>query len=179
MSWSTSELRVRLAHREAGLSPQVKYFYWPFQGGISFVDLLCYLCLVFVMLSRLFIDACGHLKKKGWPLGFCLWFLLWFCYFPIWYLWTGVVLDCIDSLSLLSFLLLTKGLPLISAHTFACNLQITVVGTYIFKSWTTLYSFIIGISESWLFICNLHFIDKYMGFCIADNDLLLKSIDGF
>ena len=31
---------------------------------------------------------------------------LWTCYFPIWYLGTGVVLDCINSWSLLSFLLL-------------------------------------------------------------------------
>ena len=27
---------------ETGLSPPVKYFYWPFQGGTSFVDHLCY-----------------------------------------------------------------------------------------------------------------------------------------
>ena len=31
--------------------------YCPFQGSTSFVDHLCYLCLVFVMLSRLFIAA--------------------------------------------------------------------------------------------------------------------------
>ena len=37
------------------LSPPVKYLYWPFQGGASFLDHLYYLCLVFVMLSRLFI----------------------------------------------------------------------------------------------------------------------------
>ena len=47
VSWSTSELRVRLACLETGLSPPVKYFCWPFQGGASFVDHLCYLCLVF------------------------------------------------------------------------------------------------------------------------------------
>ena len=42
-----SELRVRLAHSETGLSPLVKYFYWRFQGGTSFVDHLYYLCHVF------------------------------------------------------------------------------------------------------------------------------------
>ena len=26
-----------------------KIFYWPFQGGTSFVDLLCFFCLVFAM----------------------------------------------------------------------------------------------------------------------------------
>ena len=30
---------------ETGLSPPVKYFYWQFEGGSSFVDHLCYLCL--------------------------------------------------------------------------------------------------------------------------------------
>ena len=42
---------------ETGLSPPVKYFYSPFEGGPSFVYHLCNLCLVFVMLSRLFIAA--------------------------------------------------------------------------------------------------------------------------
>ena len=51
VSWSTSELRVRLVHCETGLSPPVKYFYRPFHGGASFVDHLCYFCLVFVMLA--------------------------------------------------------------------------------------------------------------------------------
>ena len=45
---------------------------------------LCYLCLVFVMLSRLFTEPGG---KGGGGVN----------YFPIWYLRTGVVLDCIDS----------------------------------------------------------------------------------
>ena len=52
---------------------------------------------------------CGHLKGKGWPLGSCLWCLFWFYYLPIWYPGTGVVLDCIDSWSLLSFLLIMKA----------------------------------------------------------------------
>ena len=50
VSRSTSELRVRLAPWKR-LSPPVKYFYLPFQGGTSFVDHSCYFCLVFVMLS--------------------------------------------------------------------------------------------------------------------------------
>ena len=48
---TTSELKVRLARRETGLSPPVKKNYRPFQGGASFVAHLCYFCLVFVMLS--------------------------------------------------------------------------------------------------------------------------------
>ena len=65
-----------------------------FQGGTSFVDLLCFcsvlclLCFVRVCLYVLF----GHLLGKGWPLGSRLWCLLWVCHFPIgilgqvWYL---------------------------------------------------------------------------------------------
>ena len=72
--WSTSELRVRLAPWN-WFKPSSKIFYWPFQGGISFVDHLCYLCLVFVMLSRLFIAAVWSLGK-GWPHDSCLWCLI-------------------------------------------------------------------------------------------------------
>ena len=48
VSWSTSELRVRLAPLNR-FKPSSKIFYWPFQGGTSFVDLLCFcsvLCLL-------------------------------------------------------------------------------------------------------------------------------------
>ena len=48
MSWSTSELRVRLAPLNR-FKPSSKIFYWPFQGGTSFVDLSCFcsvLCLL-------------------------------------------------------------------------------------------------------------------------------------
>ena len=39
-------------------------FYLPFQGGTSFVDHLCSLCVVLVMLSRLFIaDLLSHAGK--------------------------------------------------------------------------------------------------------------------
>ena len=48
VSWSISELRVRLAPWNR-LKPSSKIFYWPFQGGTSFVDLLCFFCLIFVL----------------------------------------------------------------------------------------------------------------------------------
>ena len=48
MSWSTSELRVRLAPLNR-FKPSSKIFYWPFQGGTSFVDLLCF-CSVWCLL---------------------------------------------------------------------------------------------------------------------------------
>ena len=70
------------------------------------MDHLCYLCLVFVMLSRLSIAALWSPEEKGltsWLLF--VMFIVIFC-FPIWYPGTGVILDCIDILSLLSFLLI-------------------------------------------------------------------------
>ena len=66
MSWSTSELRVRLAPLNR-FKPSSKIFYWPFQGGTSFVDLLffcsvlCLLCLC----AHLFICALRSPAGKG------------------------------------------------------------------------------------------------------------------
>ena len=45
--------------------PPVKYFYWPFQGGTSFAVHLCFLCLVFLILSRQFIAALWSPAGKG------------------------------------------------------------------------------------------------------------------
>ena len=104
VAWSTSELGWGW-RCETGLSPPVKYFYWPFQGGTSFVDHLCLLCLVFLMLLRLFIAALWSPAGKGLTSCYCLWCLLYFCYFSMWYAGSGVVLDCIVSWSLPSFLL--------------------------------------------------------------------------
>ena len=52
VSWSTSELRVRLASRETGLSPPVIILL-----SVPRRYHLCYLFLVFVMFSRPFIAA--------------------------------------------------------------------------------------------------------------------------
>ena len=74
--------------------PSSKIFYWPFQSGTSFVDLLCFcavLCLLCFVCVCLYV-LCGHLLGKGWPFGSRLWCLLWVCHFPIgilgqvWYL---------------------------------------------------------------------------------------------
>ena len=65
-SWSTSELRVRLAPLNR-FKPSSKIFYWPFQGGTSFVDLLCFcsvLCLL-CLCMRLFICALWSPSGKG------------------------------------------------------------------------------------------------------------------
>ena len=91
MSWSTSELRVRLAPLNR-FKPSSKIFYWPFQGGTSCVDLFVLSCLCYVFVRLCLYVLCGHLLGKGWPLGSRLWCLLWVCHFPIgilgqvWYL---------------------------------------------------------------------------------------------
>ena len=69
------------------------------------MDHLCYLCLVFVMLSRLFIVALWSPEWKGlisWLLFVMFIVILLLSH---WYPGTGVVLDCIVFWSLLSFLL--------------------------------------------------------------------------
>ena len=67
---------------------------------------LCFLRLVFLMLSRLFIAALW--SSAGKELTFWHLFVMFNCifyYFPMWYPGSGVVLDCIVSRSLPSFLL--------------------------------------------------------------------------
>ena len=61
------------------------------------VDHLCYLCLVFDMLSRLFIATLR--SPAGKRLTSWLSFVMFncFCHFPVWYPGSGVVLDCMDS----------------------------------------------------------------------------------
>ena len=59
--------------------PSDKIFYRPFQGAASFVDHLCYFCLVFVMLLRPFIAA----EVKGLTSWLLFVMFIVFCYFPI------------------------------------------------------------------------------------------------
>ena len=94
MSWSTSELRVRLAPLNR-FKPSSKIFYWPFKGGTSFLDLFMFLfCLVFAMslcasVYMCFVVTCW---ERADLLALVCGVLLWVCHFPIgilgqvWYL---------------------------------------------------------------------------------------------
>ena len=98
VSWSTSESRVRLAPLN-WFKPSSKIFYGPFQGGTSFVDLLCFcsvLCLL-CLCARLFICALWSPAEKG--LTSWLSFVVSTVSLSLshWYPGSGVVLDCIDS----------------------------------------------------------------------------------
>ena len=106
VSWSTSVLRVRLAPLNR-FKPSSKIFYWPFQGGTSFVDLLCFcsvLCLL-CLCASLFICALWSPAGKG--LTSWLSFVVSAVSLSLshWYPGSGVVLDCIDSWSLHPYLL--------------------------------------------------------------------------
>ena len=67
MNIARSEINVRLVSKKLVKALQYKYFYWPFQGGASFVDHFCYwyLCFVFAMLSFLFIADLWSPAGKG------------------------------------------------------------------------------------------------------------------
>ena len=79
--------------------PSSKIFYWPFQGSTSFVNLVCFFCLVFAMplyasvYMYLVVTCCGHLSvymclvvtcwERADLLALVCGVLLWVCYFPI------------------------------------------------------------------------------------------------
>ena len=108
MSWSTSELRVRLAWwNRFKVSSKISLLTIPrryFFCG-SFVLFRSCVCHAFAAVHCCLVVTWRERADLLAP-------LLWFCYFPIWYLGTGVVLDCNDSWSLLSFLLWVQNLNL-------------------------------------------------------------------
>ena len=55
--------------------PSSKILYWQFQGGTSFVDFICFFCLVFVMplCASVYLCLVVTCPGKGWPLGSHLW----------------------------------------------------------------------------------------------------------
>ena len=60
------------------------------------MDHLCFLCLVLLMLSHLFIAALWSPAGKGLT-SWLLLVMFIVCYFPMWYPGSGVVIDCIVS----------------------------------------------------------------------------------
>ena len=64
------------------------------------MDHLWFLCLVFLMFLHLFIAALWSPAGKGLTSWLLLVMFIVFCYFLMWYLGSGVVLECIVSWSL-------------------------------------------------------------------------------
>ena len=89
------------------VKPSRKIFYWPFQGGTSFLDLLYFFlsCVCYAFVRVCLFVPCGHLLGKGWPLGSRLWCITVSLSLSHWYIGSGVVLDCIYSWSLHPYLL--------------------------------------------------------------------------
>ena len=105
---------------ETGLSPPVKYFtdgskvvllLWIFYGFfcLDYIDswsLHPYLlCVSYAFVHVCLFVPCGHLLRKGWPLGSRLCCITVSLSLSHWYPGSGVVLDCIDSWSLHPYLL--------------------------------------------------------------------------
>ena len=106
MSWSASGLGVRLVPL-GRFRPSSGIFYWPFQGGTSFVDLLCFctvLCLL-CLCARLFVCALWSPSGKGLTSRLLFVVSTQSMSLSHWYPGSGVVLDCIDSWSLHPYLL--------------------------------------------------------------------------
>ena len=94
-----------LIHIWTNISPPVKYFLLTVRRRYFFCGSFVFLCLVFLMLLRLFIVALWSPAGKGLT-SLLLLVMFIFFYFPMWYPGPGVVLDCIVSWSLPPFLLL-------------------------------------------------------------------------
>ena len=120
--WTNGEVGAPLNR----FKPSSKIFYWPFQGGTSFVDLLCFFlfCVCYA-----FVHVCLYvLVVTCWEraLGSRLWCLTVSLLISHRYHWSGVVLDCIDSWSLHPYLLSMSNMrgnqgirhwePLITRH---------------------------------------------------------------
>ena len=61
------------------------------------MDHLCFLCLVFLKLPRLFMAALWSPAGKGLTSWLLLVMFIVFLFFHMWYPGSGVVLDCIVS----------------------------------------------------------------------------------
>ena len=90
--------------------PSSKIFYWPFQGGTSFVDLLCvFFCLVFAMPLCASVYMClvaTCLERTVLLALVCgVYIVTVSLLLSHWYSGSGVVLDCVDSWYLHPYLL--------------------------------------------------------------------------
>ena len=96
VSWSTSELRVRLARRKTGLSPPVIYFTDRSRAVLLLWIFYVFFCLAFAMplcasVCMCLVVACW---EWGWPLDCRMWCLTVSLSLSHWYPGSGVVLDC-------------------------------------------------------------------------------------
>ena len=113
MSWSTSELRVRLAPWNR-FKPSSKIFLLTVSRRYFFCgSFVLFMSCVFHAFA--FVHCCLVVTCWEWTdlltLVCDVYFVL--CYFPMWYPGSGVILDCFDSRSLPPFLLFPKDRKLV------------------------------------------------------------------
>ena len=125
--------------RETGLSTPVKYFYWPFQGGTSFGDHLCFLCLVFLMLSRLWSPA-GK--------GLTSWLLL--VMFIVFLLLSHVVSWVRCGFWLYRFLIFAVFLTFIFQNAYYYQITWSVTTSDYFCACSTLVAFSVFVKNNWI-----------------------------
>ena len=152
--WTKGEVGAPLNR----FKPSSKIFLWLFQGGISFVDLLCFFlsCVCFVRVC-LYV-TCGHLLGKSWPLGSRLWCFTVSLLLSHWYPGSGVVLDCIDSWSLHPYLLWCY-IVTIKYITVLVILPSRVPSQWKETKNCDQYAIIVKISA---------YVDKYLSHCLCD-----------
>ena len=75
--WTKGEVGAPLNR----FKPSSKILYWPFQGGTSFVELLCFsgLCMLYAFVRVCLLCACW---ERSVLLALVCGVLLWVCYFP-------------------------------------------------------------------------------------------------
>ena len=103
---SKSELRVRLAPWNRFKPSNIIFLLTVLRRYFFCGSIMLFLSCVCNVYARLFIDALWSPAGKGWPLGSRLWCLIVILLLSHGFPESGVVLDCINSWSLPSFLLL-------------------------------------------------------------------------
>ena len=101
VSWSTSELRVRLAlWNRFKVSSKIFLLTVPKRYFFCGSFMLFLSCVWYVFVRVCLLMPCGHLLGKGWPLGSCLWCLIvslsLFHWYPgsVWYLIVSIPALC-------------------------------------------------------------------------------------
>ena len=119
MSWSTSELRVRLAPWN-WIKPSSNFFLLTVPRRYFFCGSFMFFlsCVCYVLVRICLFVPCGHLLGKDWSLGSRLWCLTVSLSLSHWYPGSCVVIDCIDSWSLHPYLLCPTWSHFIIEHIF-------------------------------------------------------------
>ena len=99
------EFHIFFSHYNFMFSVSLQGYVWKKKSQTQYVMKTSCILWLTNFLRVCLLLPCDHLLGKGWPLGSRLWCLTVSLLLSHWYPGSGVVLDCIDSGSLHSFLL--------------------------------------------------------------------------